>query len=202
MKIIIPGDAEAQPRLRSFYRGGCVRHYDPARKEKENLKVFLSDFLSREYLSYEFPKCPRVSFFFYCTIPSTMPKKLRFFAERGLLRKRTRPDCDNYIKLYFDCMNEILFEDDSHCLLGAVEKFYHKEPKTVIYLDEATEFLNMPADEMGRWSESCEWIREKMASPLGSLYFPYAGVPLSLDVAQGVMPIPPSCKVSHTQLHF
>lgn len=178
MKIVIPGDPEAQPRLRAFYRGGHVHHFDPAKKEKDHLKAHLQDFLSRTYPSYEFPRNPRISFFFYCKIPTAMPKRLRWYAERGLLRKRTRPDGDNYVKLYFDCMNEILIEDDSHATLECVDKFFHAQPKTIIYLDEADEILNMPADEIGRFEESCEWIREKMASLRGYISRPYEGIPL------------------------
>lgn len=179
MKIIIPGDPEEQPRLRHFQRGGRVLCYDPKKKEKDKIKRFLHEFITQKYPTYQFPRCPKVSFCFYCSIPTTMSKKMRQYAERGLLRKRTRPDSDNYIKLYLDCLNEIFIEDDCQVSIGTVDKFYHAEPKTVIYIDECDEILNIPVGEIAHFSESCEWIREKMGSLLGYIYRPFEGISLS-----------------------
>ncbi len=178
MKIVIPGDPEAQARMRSYFRGGKIHCYDPDKKEKDYLKAFLQEYISENYPNYQFPNNPKVSFYFYCSIPKGMPKRLKWYAERGMLRKRTRPDADNYIKLYFDCMNEIILEDDSQASIGEAAKFFHKEPKTVIFIDEADEILNMPLDEIANFSESCEWIREKMASQRGYISHPYEGIPL------------------------
>lgn len=195
MKIVIPGDPEAQARMRSYSRGGKIHCYDPVKTEKDYLKAFLQDFITENYPNYEFPRNPKVSFYFYCSIPKGMPKKLRWYAERGLLRKRTRPDGDNYVKLYFDCMNEILFEDDSHASIGDADKFFHLEPKTIIYIDEAEEFLNMPLDEIGRFSESCEWIREKKASLRDYICRPYEGVALyPVDIPLPVTNTPSSLR--------
>lgn len=180
MKIIIPGDPEEQARMRHFVRGGFARCYDPKKKEKDALKFFLSDWVKVNFPGYKYPKFPKVSFYFYCTIPASMNKKMRVLAERGLVRKRTKPDVDNYIKLYFDCMNEILLEDDSHASIGNAEKLYHANPHTVIYIDECPEILNIPGDEMERFSESCEWIREKMASLRDLISRPYSDILQSL----------------------
>lgn len=175
MKIIISGDPIPQPRLRHFVRGGKALCYDPVKKQKEEIKALFENIISRFDFPYEFPRNPRISFFFFCKAPSSLPKAIRSLAETGWLRKRTRPDCDNYVKLYLDCMNEILIEDDSHASLGSVEKFYHLEPKTVIFIDEADEILNMPLDGPGHSLESYEWIREKTACLNGLLFHPFSG---------------------------
>jgi Holliday junction resolvase RusA-like endonuclease len=192
MKIIIAGDPKPQARMRHFVRNGYSQCYDPVKKEKDFIKSFLEDFISDNYHNYQFPKNPHISFYFYCPIPSSMNKKLRWYAERGLLRKRTRPDSDNYVKLYLDCMNEIIFEDDSHVSLGECIKFFHKEPKTVIYVDEAPEILNMPLDEMAHFSESCEWIREKMACLCDYISRPYEGFELYPEDNPPAPPMLPS----------
>lgn len=173
MKIVIPGDPIHQPRLRHFSRGGKSLCYDPSKKDKDCIKSMLQDFLDQNYPSYCYPKNPKISIFFYCEIPKSMPKKLRFYAEKGMLRKRTKPDADNYIKLYFDCLNEIILEDDSQASLGMVDKFFHKDPKTVMYIDECDEILNMPVYENQHSLESCEWIRATMGFPHDSICRPY-----------------------------
>lgn len=178
MKIIIPGDPEEQARMRFFMRYGRPNVYDPRKKEKDAFKRFLRAYISKNYEGYQFPRNPKISFYFYCSIPISMSKKLRWYAERGLLRKRTRPDADNYVKLYLDCMNEILLEDDSHASIGDADKFFHAEPKTVIYIDECDEILNIPIDEIPHFSESCEWIRATTAPHRGYICRPYSGVPL------------------------
>lgn len=175
MKIIIPGDPLQQGRMRHFMMRGQSRCYDPMKKDKDYIKAFLQDYISKHYPKYQFPHCPKVSFYFYCSIPKSMPKKLRWYAERGLMRKRTRPDSDNYVKLYLDCMNEIILEDDAHASIGEADKFFHAEPKTIIYVDECFEILNIPPDDLEHFSESCEWIRAKTGSLRDYIGVPYLG---------------------------
>jgi Holliday junction resolvase RusA-like endonuclease len=190
MKIIIPGDPLQQGRMRHFMMRGQSRCYDPMKKDKDYIKAFLQDYISKHYPKYQFPHCPKVSFYFYCSIPKSMPKKLRWYAERGLLRKRTRPDSDNYVKLYLDCMNEIILEDDAHASIGDADKFFHAEPKTIIYVDECAEILNIPLDDLEHFSESCEWIRAKKDSPNDYRYLAYEGERQSLSLFH------PHCKAS------
>lgn len=202
MKITIPGDPEEQARMRFFVRNGIPNVYDPKKKDKNAFKKYLLSFIQTNYPNYQFPKCPKLYFYFYCSIPKAMNKKLRYYAERGLLRKRTKPDSDNYLKLYMDCMNEIVYEDDAHASIGDADKFYDLNPRTVIYVDECDEILNIPPDELARFSESCEWIRATTASPRGLICRPYLeNVQFPASTAPTAT-VAPSRTKSPTQLSF
>ena len=177
MRIIIPGEPIAQARLRFFTRCNTPQLYDPNKREKDRIKVFIKNYIADNYKDYTYPNNPKISFYFYHTIPTSMTKKYKQLAENGLIRKRSKPDCDNYVKLYLDCMNEIVFEDDSQVILGASEKFYFSVPQTVIYVDECQEVIDMPLGAIPHFELSCEWIRETISPHHESMCLPYSGSP-------------------------
>jgi Holliday junction resolvase RusA-like endonuclease len=47
-----------------------------------------------------------------------------------------RPDRDNLLKFIQDCMNGIVYDDDSQVWNGTVKKIYGKEPRTIIAIVE------------------------------------------------------------------
>lgn len=137
MKLVIDGDPLAQARLRHFTRGGMTRVYDPDTKEKMKIKHLITLSHSKGFLNH-----PRVSFVFHMSIPKSTPKKWLPIFESGLLKHEKKPDIDNLVKPYMDCMDGIAYEGDQKVQLGPCIKVYHPHPKTIIIMNETTEILS------------------------------------------------------------
>jgi hypothetical protein len=75
-------------------------------------------------------------------IPKNLPlyKQKLYFS--GLLKHEKKPDTDNFVKLYLDCLDGHLFEGDSKVMQGPAVKLYHPHPKTIIIVNEAEELLS------------------------------------------------------------
>jgi len=129
LKIVIPGCPVSQARMKGTSRGGFVRMYDPKAKEKDLVRLQLLKFKQENPFSY-----PRISFLFKFPIPQSTSKKEKKVLESGLIKHDKKPDCDNLVKLYLDCMTGIIIEDDKNVSLGSVNKLYDEEPKTTILI--------------------------------------------------------------------
>lgn len=138
MKIILPGTPIAQIRMKYSGRNGIGRIYDPREKDKRKLK----EVIKIAYQSHPFIIHPHVSFIFLMPIPSSIPKKQLSIYESGLLKHEKKPDVDNFIKLYLDCMDGICFDGDQKVSLGSSIKLYHSSPKTIIIINETEEILS------------------------------------------------------------
>lgn len=55
------------------------------------------------------------------------------------LYHQIRPDIDNYIKFYFDCMNGIVYKDDAQIAFLLAKKIYGDKPKVEIIISQMTE---------------------------------------------------------------
>jgi Holliday junction resolvase RusA-like endonuclease len=140
MKIIIPGIPVAQTRMRYSGRNGIGRLYDPREKEKKAIKKIISD----KYTNLRLPRLihPRVSFIYHMPIPKSVPKSELPLYMSGLLKHEKKPDTDNLIKLYLDCLDDIAFDGDQKVMLGPSIKLYHPHPKTIIIMNETVETLS------------------------------------------------------------
>ncbi len=136
MKLVIPGDPIPQARMRLSHFGGFTRVYDPCTNKKNKLKSYLKS----QFDDYLFEH-PRISFVFHMPIPKCIPKKLRPLYESGILKHEKKPDTDNLIKLYLDCIDNIFFIGDQRVFIGSSPKLYHPEPKTLVYITETTQIL-------------------------------------------------------------
>lgn len=106
--------------------------YDPQSKEKRNLKwVFASQFRQQQRLKQlEGPIGASVDI--GVPIPLSWSKKRR---EAALWRfAPTRPDLDNYEKMYFDVLNQIAYKDDSQISSIFSQKRYTNKPGIEINL--------------------------------------------------------------------
>jgi Holliday junction resolvase RusA-like endonuclease len=91
------------------------------------------------------------SFLFVMPIPSGTSQKKRkdMLAERILPTKR--PDRTNMAKFYEDCLNGIVYADDSQIVDGPVSKVYGEDPKTVIAIvNLVNEKFFKPEGELSR----------------------------------------------------
>ena len=90
-------------------------------------------------------------FWFHMPIPKSMSKKDRVHAEAGLFKHIKKPDVDNLVKLYLDVLSGTAFNDDNCVSLGQSIKVYSMHPKTVIYIEETTQFITPNEVYEGTW---------------------------------------------------
>lgn len=136
MKIIIPGDPVSQLRARHSTFRGYVTTYDPRAKEKKEIRYHLKDLKGTVSFLH-----PRLTFLFHFPIPKSIPKKHLPLYQSGTLKHEKKPDADNLVKLYMDCLDGIIFEGDQIVTLGPCLKIYHPEPKTIIWVTETSQIL-------------------------------------------------------------
>lgn len=144
MKLIIPGIPVPQARLRHYAFKGLIKTYDPNHKHKQSIKSSLQ-MLSDKKTLLELHH-PRISFLFHMPIPKSLSKKELVLHNTGFLKHDKKPDVDNLVKLYLDCLDGIFLHGDQKVSLGSCIKVYHPEPKTVIWINEMTNQLT--AEEM------------------------------------------------------
>lgn len=126
--IIIPGKPIAKKRPRFARRGKHVVTYND--QETEEGKFFL---LAREQFNQN-PITGAVDLWvrFFMPIPKSTSKKNRESMNLGLIRHTKKPDLDNLVKFVKDCLNGLVWKDDSQvCRLEAV-KMYGENPRTEI----------------------------------------------------------------------
>ena len=122
MRIIIPGEPVAKGRPKFTKRGFT---YTPAKTEaaEKYIRAFVSG-----YPSFA-PGLPlAMSIDFYLTKPKSVGKKREF--------PTTRPDIDNYIKLVFDSLNGVLFDDDSQIISLLASKKYGDPARIELEINE------------------------------------------------------------------
>ncbi len=131
MKIILSGEPVSQARMKFKRIGSYVTTYDPRAKEKKRIRKELEDLSTKNPLVF-----PRISFLFCMPIPKSILKRDYEIYHSGTLKHDKKPDVDNLLKLYLDCMDGIFFEGDQKVSLGPCNKIYHPEPKTIIWIEE------------------------------------------------------------------
>lgn len=141
MKIILPGVPVAQTRMKYSGRGGFGRIYDPRAKEKNEIKKQVTEIV-KKIEGFKLLEHPRVSFIFHMPIPKGISKKEQALYHSGVLKYEKKPDVDNFIKLYLDCIDSIVFDGDQKVQLGPSIRLYHPDPKTIIILNETEELLS------------------------------------------------------------
>jgi Holliday junction resolvase RusA-like endonuclease len=119
MKIFIPGEPIAQPRVKVSTKGGFARAYTerdhPIHAYKQAIRMAYVN-AGGEVL--EGPVEIRIACWF--ERPKNHSKKRRQQAEP----KTTKPDLDNVGKAILDALNEIAYNDDGQVCRLTVEKWY------------------------------------------------------------------------------
>ena len=138
MKIIIDGEPVSQIRMKYSGRNGIGRIYDPREKIKKEIKKDVEKQCQNHCLISH----PRVSFVFHMPIPKSTPKKLLEIYNSGLLKHEKKPDIDNLVKLYLDCIDTYILDGDEEVQLGPCVKLYHPHPKTIIFITEASDIIS------------------------------------------------------------
>jgi Holliday junction resolvase RusA-like endonuclease len=119
MKIFIPGEPIAQPRVKVSTRGGFARAYTerdhPIHAYKQAIRLAYVN-AGSEVL--EGPVSVRIVCWF--DRPKSHSRKRRQSREP----KTTKPDADNLAKGIGDALNEIAYHDDGQVYKLTVEKWY------------------------------------------------------------------------------
>jgi Holliday junction resolvase RusA-like endonuclease len=119
MKIFIPGEPIAQPRVKVSTKGGFARAYTerdhPIHAYKQAIRLAYVN-VGGELL--EGPVSIRIVCLF--ERPKSHSKKRRQYTEP----KTTKPDLDNVGKAILDALNEIAYNDDGQVFMLTVEKWY------------------------------------------------------------------------------
>ncbi len=118
--------------MRHASRGKFVATYDPRAKEKADIR----EKLNRCKTALHGFNFPRVSFIFYMPIPASIRKRDAALYNSETLKHDKKPDVDNLIKLYLDCMDGIVIQGDQKVSLGASIKLYSPHPRTAIWVHE------------------------------------------------------------------
>jgi Holliday junction resolvase RusA-like endonuclease len=134
VKIVIPGEPQTQLRMRHRSVGKFTMTYDPKAKEKKHIRALIKD----QQATFEYP---RITFLFHMPIPKSILKRDKELYHSGTLKHDKKPDVDNLIKLYLDCLDGIALQGDQKVSLGPCIKVYHPEPKTIIWIHETTHKL-------------------------------------------------------------
>ena len=144
MKIVIPGCPVPQARMKHARRGNFVTTYDPRAKEKEHIRTYLRDNLGYNLSRFESwdTAYPRVSFMFHMPIPASIRKKDQDLYQSGTLKHDKKPDTDNLVKLYLDCLDGIVLDGDQKVSIGPCIKLYHPNPKTIVWISPTQRTLS------------------------------------------------------------
>lgn len=142
LAIEIPGEPLAQKRVRfRQVQQGKMWAYDPDARDKIKIQHVIREAIERSGNTYKF-EYPDVSFVFYMHMPKTMRKGDKKLAEQELLRHVNKPDIDNLIKLYLDCMLKTVLTDDRMVAIAGAVKLYSPRPRTLIMIQEGSRVLS------------------------------------------------------------
>jgi Holliday junction resolvase RusA-like endonuclease len=134
--IVVPGIPVARGRARATSIGGRARLFTPAKTRRyEDLVRLEAARITQGKPQFE--GALAVTLRAYVQTPQAISRhKVKGpSAEAGVIRPLTRPDLDNYIK-QLDCLNGIVFHDDSQIVELKAEKFYSARPRLEITVVE------------------------------------------------------------------
>ena len=125
IKIIIPERPIALKRHR--HAAHCT--YNPQKEEQEAIGLYIQNAAN---LDTPFSGPVYIDFRFYFKLPST--KRLRH--KKGLYYTH-KPDTDNLCKFYLDCMNDVIYNDDSQVFkISAIKCYTPTQERTEIKIQE------------------------------------------------------------------
>ena len=128
--IIIPGKPIGKARPRFSKVGSFVKVYSAqAKEEKAIIKEFKTQWRLRPL------ECPVIVSMVFCMPITKASKKTVADMLSGVLKHTKKPDCSNLIKMYEDCANGIIWQDDKQIFEIEATKAFAKEPQTIIRVE-------------------------------------------------------------------
>lgn len=126
MKYIIPG----APVAWSSHKGFGKKSFSPHYKEKQAAQYFLRQQHGNLPI---LDTAISVDFYFEMPIPSSMPKRVQKRIDAGeKIYHISRKDRSNCLKFAEDCLTGIVIKDDNIICDGNAQKYYSRDPKTII----------------------------------------------------------------------
>lgn len=152
MLIVINEEPIAQGRPRLSNVKGRVLVYDPNAGEKASIKNLIQSTVinglhspkisTREELhKLHEAKSFKVEMQFHCSFPSSKSMRFNNLVSWGYCPRNSKPDLDNYVKFYLDCLNGSIFPDDSKVTTIIAKKIYSHNPKVVIRVSKEDDLL-------------------------------------------------------------
>ena len=138
IKITVPGKpiAKARPRfaIRKTRSGKQYSHaYNCQETEEGKFMLLVKNQLSGHEL---IEGAVTLFAIFHMPIPKSTSKRLSQLMREGKTKHIKKPDSDNLIKFVKDCMNGIVWKDDSQVFDVHAIKQYSDQPRTEIYINE------------------------------------------------------------------
>ena len=131
LKLTISGPPipKARPRL-----GRNDNVFDPQCKVKNLIrrKVYALCQENDHKSPYESEVPIEIEMKFFCTLPKKNDKKFLNLFLWGCIKHTSKPDDDNLEKFYKDCLNKIVYHDDSQIVSTILKKEYSLNPRTEI----------------------------------------------------------------------
>jgi Holliday junction resolvase RusA-like endonuclease len=127
----IEGIPKAQARPRATTIGGYVRFYED--KAIKDYKESVKRSFNAQFLNFKpYQNSVNVKISVYLPIPKSFSKKKTEDAIKEVIKPTSKPDSDNFAKLFCDALNGLLYKDDSQITMLIVKKLYAQSPKVII----------------------------------------------------------------------
>jgi len=134
IEFTIPGKPIAKKRPRFARRGKFVTTYSDQETEESKVMFHIMQGIKKYSDILPLPKkyAIEIECTFYMPIPKSTSKKRSMLMSENLIAHVKKPDIDNLLKFIKDCMNEIVYHDDSQITIVHAFKKYSDDPRTEI----------------------------------------------------------------------
>jgi len=127
----VKGIPIAKKRPRFARIGKFVRTYDPQETEESRFLFEIQKQWNKPPISTPI----KVRCSFEMPIPKSTSSKKTLLMLKEEIKHTKKPDISNLIKFVEDCLNKVVWNDDSQIVYLAGGKFYSDEPKTIIMIE-------------------------------------------------------------------
>lgn len=134
LELIFEGVPCVQKRHRDSIRGG---KYDPSSAEKKIIRIKAMVQMRDKRVLRHLKGPIKLEMSVGTVIPKSWSQKRR--KEVSGKYDTRRPDCDNYLKLYQDALNGLVYADDSEIVDVHVTKKYDEKPFVKLIFEEIDE---------------------------------------------------------------
>jgi Holliday junction resolvase RusA-like endonuclease len=128
MQITIPGKPIPKKRPRFARVGKFTKAYSAQKKEEKATRLVIAS----QWYGKPLEGAVRLDVVFFMPIPKSTSKKQKAAMLLGNISHTKKPDIDNLLKFLLDCMNGIVFEDDSQVINVKASKIYNGESGTCV----------------------------------------------------------------------
>jgi len=132
IKLVIPGVPIPKARPRFARRGKFVQTYNCQEKEERYFRDICRLQTAHEPISKDISI--HLNCRFYMPIPESWTKKKHAELKSVGISHIKKPDVDNMIKFVKDCLNGLVWHDDSQVTSLSAEKEYSYNPRTEIII--------------------------------------------------------------------